>query len=82
MTLNLLEILSKDYKTLLETGDFADIVIQVGEGPQARTWFKAHSLVLKARSLYFRNKLATDCSNVVSFNEPNISPKLFSVLLM
>ncbi|CAG8541985.1 4075_t:CDS:10 [Diversispora eburnea] len=82
MALNLLEILSKDYKTLLETGDFADIVIQVGEGPQARTWFKAHSLVLKARSPYFRNKLATDCSNVVAFNEPNISPKLFSVLLM
>ncbi|CAG8473618.1 1649_t:CDS:2 [Acaulospora colombiana] len=82
MTINLLETLSKDYKTLLETGDFADIVVQVGDEPHAKAWFKAHSLVLKARSSYFRTKLATGSSNVVSFNEPNITPKLFSVLLM
>ncbi|CAG8462841.1 13710_t:CDS:2 [Acaulospora morrowiae] len=89
MTINLLEILSKDYRTLLETGDFADIIIKVND----ETLLQAHSLVLKARSSYFRAKLATGCSNediehgkqklrVVSFNKPNISPKLFSVLLM
>lgn len=87
MAVYLLTLLSKDYQNLFESGEFADVTIQVGEKPNTKV-FRAHSLVLRTRSTYFRaeiSKYATnsfDHDNInIIFNHPNASLKNFEVIL-
>ena len=75
-----------DFSNLLNSSDYYDIEIKVGEGEDVKI-FKAHSMILKARSLYFRTALSnnwirkSDNGNIL-FEKENISPKVFEILLM
>ncbi|CAG8765540.1 11328_t:CDS:2, partial [Gigaspora rosea] len=78
--------LSQDYTNLVENSKFADISIQVGKN--SKTYFHAHSLILRIRSAYFRevlsrfeNILAFGPEKVILFDKPNTTPKLFEILL-
>jgi len=80
--------LVNDFSNLLTESDFYDVEIKVGENENVRT-FRAHSIILKARSLYFKAALSNnwikeseDNNNIILFEKKNISPKIFEVLLM
>ncbi|RIB29419.1 hypothetical protein C2G38_2238949 [Gigaspora rosea] len=86
MSTDLLKKLSQDYTNLVENSKFADISIQVGKN--SKTYFHAHSLILRIRSAYFRevlsrfeNILAFGPEKVILFDKPNTTPKLFEILL-
>ncbi|CAG8555987.1 13784_t:CDS:2 [Acaulospora morrowiae] len=58
MTLDLLSGLSRDLGWLLDESDDHDIIIYAGEVPNTKG-FKAHTNILRARSLYFRAVLSS-----------------------
>ncbi|CAG8515800.1 4914_t:CDS:2 [Paraglomus brasilianum] len=66
--------LARDFGALLENADDYDMSISVGQGQNARV-FNVHSLILRARSSYFRKTL------VHSSSFEHISPSIFEVLL-
>jgi hypothetical protein len=84
MSTELLLTLSKDFMWLLEHPDDYNILIRVGEEPNVQT-FKAHSIVLRTRSTYFRYALsaewATMKDNIYYFTKPNITPESFEIIL-
>ncbi|GBB84420.1 hypothetical protein RclHR1_01100012 [Rhizophagus clarus] len=61
-----------------------DVKIIVGEEPNIKE-FKAHSIILSSRSIYFRNALSPRWANkedgVIIYNKPNISPLVFEILI-
>ncbi|PKY44259.1 hypothetical protein RhiirA4_541707 [Rhizophagus irregularis] len=57
MASKLSNVLHKEYNTILESTEFYDTEILVGEYPYTET-FKLHSLILKIRSPYFRAALS------------------------
>jgi len=80
--------LVNDLSDLLNESNFYDVEIRVGEDDNVKT-FKAHSIILKARSSYFKTALSNnwikkseDNDNIILFEKKNISPKIFEVLLM
>lgn len=79
--------LSKDLENLLESGYNHDVLIQIGEGSTTNEIkeFKVHSLLLGVRSLYFRSALsdhwAVKKDGIITFKKPNISPKIFEIIL-
>ncbi|CAG8461378.1 12064_t:CDS:2 [Acaulospora colombiana] len=83
--MKLLSPLSKDYSSLLDHDKkLYDVIIQVGnEEPQ--TFFQAHSVVLWARSQYFRERLTNadkdSFRNIIPISVSNISAELFETLL-
>ena len=73
-----------EYGKILESGEFSDTEILVGEEPNTKV-FKAHSLILKTRSPFFRtafssNWLRTE-NNVITLQKPNISVEIFDILI-
>ncbi|KAG9295293.1 hypothetical protein G9A89_021224, partial [Geosiphon pyriformis] len=76
--------LSKDFGNLLDSQNFSDVKIVVGEAPNSRT-FLAHSQILAARSPYFTVALSSNWvkreNNTIIFDKPNISPKIFKIIL-
>lgn len=84
MSFELLKLSSKEYINILESGEFSDTEILVGEEPNTKV-FKAHSLVLKIRSSYFRTALSENWikteNNVIKLRIPNISIKVFGILV-
>ncbi|GBB90137.1 hypothetical protein RclHR1_00170041 [Rhizophagus clarus] len=80
----LINVLLKDISRLYDNSDDYDVNITVGEGDNVET-FKAHSVILRARSNYFRAALFKDWikrkDNIIIFNKPNIKPKVFKILL-
>ncbi|CAI2161655.1 14024_t:CDS:2 [Funneliformis geosporum] len=76
--------LSNDFAKLLVNGDGHDVIIEAGEGQKIKE-FRAHSLILSARSTYFRAALSKDWARkkdgVIIFRKPNISSNIFEVLL-
>ncbi|GES77040.1 hypothetical protein GLOIN_2v1624336 [Rhizophagus clarus] len=84
MCLEFFESLSRDFTSLLDTGEYSDVVIQVGQEPFIRE-FRVHSLILRTRSLYFRyalsNTWAKTKGNYIIFRKPNISPNVFEIIL-
>ncbi|CAG8591227.1 2081_t:CDS:2 [Acaulospora colombiana] len=84
MSTNWLDLLSRDYLVLLETSEHYDIVIHVGQEPEVKE-FRAHSLVLRTRSTYFKAALSSNWARLEGglfvFNKPNISPKVFEIIL-
>jgi len=59
--------------------------IKVGIGDNVKT-FKAHSIILKARSSYFEialsdNWIKKSPDGIILFEKENISPKIFEILL-
>ena len=76
--------LSKDFSLILNDADDFNVIIQVGENQNMKT-FRAHSVILRARSSYFKSALSTDWikteNNMIIFNKPNISPTVFGMIL-
>ncbi|CAG8711922.1 3063_t:CDS:2, partial [Acaulospora morrowiae] len=79
--------LAHDIGSLLsDDGDLDEynVIIQVGQSPNSQR-FHAHSIILRARSPYFRTALSKKWvkrdGNVVIFSKPNISPKVFDTIL-
>ncbi|PKK62805.1 BTB-domain-containing protein [Rhizophagus irregularis] len=77
-------LLSKEYIEIFETGEFFDTEILVGENSNTKT-FRLHSLILKVRSPYFRIALSNNWkkveNNIIKFKKPNISVKVFEILI-
>jgi hypothetical protein len=84
MPLEFLAQLSDNFKKLLDYADDYDVVIKVGKGTDIRL-FKAHSVILRARSEYFHaglsSKWARKERGKFVFEKPNIAPKVFESIL-
>ena len=74
----------RDLSNLLENPEDYNVKIIVGEGSNVKE-FKAHSLILANRSVYFKSALSLRWARVEDgitiFNKPNISPLVFEVLI-
>lgn len=79
-----LDSLSHDFESILEDSDDYNVLINAGDESRKES-FKAHSVVLRARSPYFRTALSEEWAkkegNIMIFNKPNISPSIFSLIL-
>ncbi|CAG8474823.1 5372_t:CDS:2 [Acaulospora morrowiae] len=76
--------LSQDFSQLLEDADDYNVKIEVGKGDETQE-FRAHSIILRARSPYFKRALseswATIKDGIILFNKPNVSPIVFTLIL-
>jgi hypothetical protein len=76
--------LSLDFSNLLESGEDYNVKIIVGKEQNVKE-FRAHSVILSSRSIYFKNALSSRWAKkedgIIIFNKPNISPLVFEVLL-
>ena len=76
--------LSKDLSLILNDADDFNVIIQVGEDQDVKE-FRAHSVILRARSSYFKSALSanwiTKKNNMIMFNKPNITPTVFGMIL-
>ena len=78
--------LLNDLTNVMSESDYYDVEIKIGNGDDVKI-FKAHSLILKARSLYFRAALSYNWvkrsdNGIILFEKENFSPKIFEVILM
>ena len=84
MTLTFHSNLSKDLSLMLNDADDFNVIIQVGENQNTKE-FRAHSVILRARSPYFKSALSADWvtkkNNMITFNKPNITPAVFDMIL-
>src|SRR6185295_15602656 len=84
MSSKFLTELSSDYEKLFETELGYDVIIYAGEEPNVKEIY-AHSNILCIRSQYFRstfsNEWAEKHDGKFIFRKPNISPKLFNIIL-
>jgi len=76
--------LSKDFSLILNNADDFNVIIQVGENNNAKE-FRAHSVILRARSPYFKSALSsswiTKKNDMIMFSKPNITPTVFDMVL-
>ncbi|CAI2170266.1 20203_t:CDS:2 [Funneliformis geosporum] len=74
--------LSIDFSALLDHSDDYNVVIRVGEEEKA---FQAHSVILRARSPYFKTALSSDWARKeggsIVFTKPNVTPTVFEIIL-
>src|SRR5256714_9942787 len=75
--------LVNDLTKSLNESNFYDVEIRVGINDDIKT-FKAHSIILEARSSYFKVALSSNWikrsdDGIILFEKPNISPKIFEV---
>ncbi|RIB28892.1 hypothetical protein C2G38_1336509 [Gigaspora rosea] len=83
MVIKFFEKLSNNYLELLDDKEDFNIVINVGEPPNAKI-FQAHSAILKYRSLYFRNELTNirkDENNIKTLNLKNLTIQQFEIII-
>ena len=83
MALKFFEKLSNNYLELLDDKEDFNIIINVGESPNAKT-FRAHSAILKYRSLYFRNELENikkDKNNIKTLDLKNVTVQQFEIII-
>ena len=68
----------------MNSGEGHDVIIQVGENQDMKK-FRAHSVILRARSPYFKSALSTNWikteNNMIVFNKSNITPTVFDMIL-
>jgi hypothetical protein len=76
--------LSKDLSLILNDSDDYNVIIQVGDNQNIKE-FRAHSVILRARSSYFKgafsNGWITNENNMIMFKKPNITPTVFNMIL-
>jgi hypothetical protein len=76
--------LSKDLSLILNDADDFNVIIKIGEDQNAKE-FRAHSVILRARSPYFKSAFSADWiskkNNMIIFNKPNITPTVFDMVL-
>ena len=75
-----------DLTKSLSESNFYDVEIKVGVNENIKI-FKAHSIILEARSSYFKVALSNNWvkrsdNGIILFEKENISPKIFELLLM
>ncbi|RIB18873.1 hypothetical protein C2G38_2183421 [Gigaspora rosea] len=83
MATKFFEELSNNYLELLSGGEEFNVAINIGEFPNTKT-FRAHSVILRHRSLYFRNKLENtvkDENNIKIINLNHISIQKFENII-
>ncbi|RIA93828.1 hypothetical protein C1645_735269 [Glomus cerebriforme] len=84
MALLLYSGLSIDLSVILKDADDFNVIIQVGENENTKE-FRAHSVILRARSPYFKSALSADWisnkNDMIIFNKPNITPTVFEMIL-
>ncbi|PKY55472.1 hypothetical protein RhiirA4_474957 [Rhizophagus irregularis] len=84
MSIILSNLLLDGYTKILKTGEFFDVEILVGEKANTKI-FRLHSLVLKVCSPYFRSAFSNNWvkveNNIIKFQKPNISVKVFEILI-
>lgn len=84
ITQQFLPYLSQHYLSALNNNNDFDVIIKIGEGNNYKE-FEAHSFVLFTRSKYFRAALSKEWvkkqDNKMIFHKPNISPKIFEIIL-
>ena len=63
--------LSKDFSLILNDADDFNVIIQVGENQNTKEFY-AHSVILRARSPYFKSALSADLvtmeNDMIMFN--------------
>jgi hypothetical protein len=83
MTSILHSTLSKDLSLMLNDADEFDAIIKVGKKNIKE--FRAHTLILRARSQYFEGTLSsgliTKKNDKIMFDKPNITPTVFDMIL-
>ncbi|RIB21824.1 hypothetical protein C2G38_2243678 [Gigaspora rosea] len=82
MAIKLFEKLSNNFLEFLNDDEDFNVIISVGESPNAKN-FRAHSAVLRHRSLYFRNELANinrDKNNIKTVNLKHITIQQFEII--
>ncbi|RGB34212.1 hypothetical protein C1646_760813 [Rhizophagus diaphanus] len=76
--------LSKDFSIILNDADDYNVTIKVGENENTKE-FRAHSVILRARSPYFKGALSstwiTKKNDMIIFHKPNIAPNIFDMIL-
>jgi hypothetical protein len=77
--------LSKDFSLILNDADDFNVIVKIGEN-QGTKDFHAHSVILRARSPYFKSALSGDSivkndSNMITLDKPNITPTVFDMIL-
>ncbi|RIB08488.1 hypothetical protein C2G38_2211541 [Gigaspora rosea] len=75
MTAKFFEQLSSNLNDLLKNSDEYNVIIEVGQGTNNQA-FKAHSIILNSRCLYFKDKLDAityNNNNVKIIKQPNVS---------
>ncbi|KAG9288952.1 hypothetical protein G9A89_019574 [Geosiphon pyriformis] len=76
--------LCADIGKILEQNNVHDVIILVGQEPNVKK-YKAHSLILCARSRYFRIGLSADWAKkkdgIFMFKKPNMLPEVFEIIL-
>ncbi|RIA78697.1 BTB/POZ protein [Glomus cerebriforme] len=69
--------------SIFHSDDF-NVIINVGENKNTKE-FQAHSVILRARSPYFKSALASEWitkkNSMIMFNKPNITPSVFDLIL-
>ncbi|EXX58038.1 hypothetical protein GLOIN_2v1837748 [Rhizophagus irregularis DAOM 181602=DAOM 197198] len=76
--------LSNDLFSILNDADDYNVIIKVGENENAKE-FHAHSVILRARSPYFKGALSS-CwiekkNDMIFYSKPNIAPNVFDMIL-
>ncbi|PKC66716.1 BTB-domain-containing protein [Rhizophagus irregularis] len=76
--------LSKDFSLILNDADDYNVIIKVGENENTKE-FRAHSVILRARSPYFKSALSsnwiTKKNDMIMFKKTNITPNIFNLIL-
>ena len=76
--------LLKDIYLILNDADDFNVIIQVGDNQNTRE-FRAHSVILRAHSPYFKGALSSNWvikkNNMIMFNKHNIIPIVFDMIL-
>ncbi|CAG8588023.1 6418_t:CDS:2, partial [Acaulospora morrowiae] len=76
--------LSSDFDLLLDESDDYDLIIYAGKEPNVKKFY-AHTVILRARSPYFRRALSRDWAKKengsIVFQKPNITKEVFSIIL-
>ena len=85
MISELVQTLIRNYEKLLTNPKFHDVIIKVGEEPNTKA-FHVHSQILATHSPYFATALSNDWArrdenNIVNFDKPNITPRVFELIL-
>src|SRR6266511_531915 len=86
-TLKHISKLLNDLTNVLNESDYYDVEIKIGNNDDDVKIFKAHSHILKARSLYFRAALSDNWverseNGIILFEKENLSSKIFEIILM
>ena len=79
--------LLNDLTNVMNESDYYDVEIKIGNGDDDVKIFKAHSHILKTRSLYFRAALSDNWverseNGIILFEKENLSSKIFEIILM